>query len=363
MTPHDKAAEQLHNLLAHARQQHASDLMLSVNQPAMLRRDGAWHPHDKPLTNSNVNELAQVLIHTSNTDATPEDVHDFDGAFKAADGSRVRVNIFRTEGELGIVLRLIPEELPTIRELGLPDALEKLVLNRNRGLILVTGATGQGKSTSIAALVNTLNEHKQLHIITLEDPIEYRHQNKRSIVHQRQIGIDTPTFHTGLRSALRQSPDVLVIGELRDHEAMSAALTAAETGHLVLGTLHTSGTEDTINRIIDSFPAEQHNQIRQQLSHNLTAITSQALIPQIGGGRVLAHELMINTPAISNLIRDQRTNQIPTAIQSGKAHGMNLFEQTLANLLITNRITHSNAYTYTRAKETLDALLEARTPA
>lgn len=351
--------DRLNSLLTLARTRGASDLMLSTHQPAMLRIDGSWRGHDEPLTAKQIDAFVTTILQISGTSTTGR-IQDVDTAFKAHDNTRVRVNIFRTQDEIAIVLRLIPDTLPSLTQLGLPDTLSQIAVTATSGLILVTGATGHGKSTTIAALINEINKNRELHVITLEDPIEYQHHNQKSVIHQRQIGVDTPSFHAGLRSALRQSPDVLVIGELRDLDAMSAAITAAETGHLVLGTLHTSGTEDTINRLIDSFPAAQQNQLRQQLSHNLTAIVSQALIPQIGGGRVLAHELMINTAAISNLIRDARTNQISTAIQSGRNHGMTLLEQSLAQLLSKNRITHTSAYAHAKSKETLDALLEAK---
>ncbi len=230
-----------------------------------------------------------------------------------------------------MVLRQIPNKLLTMEQLGLPKACEELIM-RPRGLFLVTGPTGSGKSTSLASMINYLNETVDHHIITIEDPIEFYHYNKKSTVNQREIGVDVPSFSEAIRRALRQDPDVILVGEMRDLETIEAAITAAETGHVVFGTLHTTSAQGTVNRIIDVFPTSQQDQIRTQLSTSIIGVLSQALMPKIGGGRVAAYEMLVVTPAIGNLIRENKTFRITSAIQTGAKYGMILLDDSLFKL-------------------------------
>ncbi|MEX0978553.1 MAG: PilT/PilU family type 4a pilus ATPase, partial [Pirellulales bacterium] len=254
---------------------------------------------------------------------------DFGMAF--GDMARFRVSIFKQRGNIAMVLRQIPNKLLTMDQLGLPPAVERL-LQRPRGLFLVTGPTGSGKSTSLASMINYINENFDHHIITVEDPIEFFHTNKKSTVNQREVGVDVPSFAEALRRSLRQDPDVILVGELRDLPTIEAAITAAETGHIVFGTLHTTGAQGTVNRIIDVFPTNQQEQIRTQLSVSIIAVLSQALIPKIGGGRIAAYELLVCNSAIGNLIRENKTFRITSAIQTGAKQGMVLLDESLFNL-------------------------------
>jgi twitching motility protein PilT len=245
--------------------------------------------------------------------------------------ARFRVSVFKQRGNIAMVLRQIPNKLLTMQQLGMPPAVERL-LQRPRGLFLVTCPTGSGKSTSLASMINYINETFDHHIITVEDPIEFFHPNKKSTVNQREVGVDVPSFAEALRRALRQDPDVILVGEMRDLATIEAAITAAETGHIVFGTLHTTGAQGTVNRIIDVFPTNQQDQIRTQLSTSIIAVLSQALLPKIGGGRVAAYELLVCTSAISNLIRENKTFRITSAIQTGAKQGMVTLDDSLFNL-------------------------------
>jgi twitching motility protein PilT len=251
-----------------------------------------------------------------------------DFAFAFGDMARFRVSIFKQRGNVAMVLRQIPNKLLTMEQLGLPPACERLI-QRPRGLFLVTGPTGSGKSTSLASMINYMNENFDHHIITVEDPIEFYHPNKKSTVNQREVGVDVPSFSEALRRALRQDPDVILVGELRDLETIEAAISAAETGHIVFGTLHTTGAQGTVNRIIDVFPTTQQDQIRTQLSTSIIGVLSQTLLPKIGGGRVAAYELLVCNSAIGNLIRENKTFRITSAIQTGAKQGMMLLDDSL----------------------------------
>jgi len=255
-----------------------------------------------------------------------------DFGFAFGDGGRFRVSVFRAKGSVSIVLRLIPSRIMTFDEIGLPDVVQALC-RRPRGLFLVTGPTGSGKTTSLATMLDYINSNFDRHIIAVEDPIEYYHPHKKSIFSQREVGVDVPSFAEALRRALRQDPDVILVGEMRDLETMESAIRAAETGHLVFATLHTTGAQGTINRVIDAFPVAQQEQIRVQLSTTLLAVLSQALIPTIGGkGRRAAYEFLLVTPAISNLIRENKTYRIDSSIQTGKKYGMQLLDEHLWSL-------------------------------
>ncbi len=245
--------------------------------------------------------------------------------------ARFRVAVFKQRGNIGLVLRRIPNEFLTFEQLGLPPVIEQLI-QRPRGLILVTGPTGSGKTTSLASMINWINDNMDRHIITIEDPIEYFHKHKKSLINQREIGIDVPDFPEAIRRALRMDPDIILVGEMRDLATIQAAITAAETGHIVFGTLHTNSAEGTVNRIIDVFPKEQQDQIRTQLSVAIIGILAQALLPRKPKGLVAAYEMLVVTPAISNLIRENKTYRIDSSIQTGRKHGMILLDDSLFNL-------------------------------
>jgi twitching motility protein PilT len=254
-----------------------------------------------------------------------------DFGFAFGDKARFRVAVFKQRGQIGMVLRRVPNEFLTFEQLGLPPIIADLI-TRPRGLFLVTGPTGSGKTTSLASMINHINDHEQHHIITLEDPIEYYHQHKKSTINQREIGVDVPSFPEALRRALRMDPDIILVGEMRDLETISSAITAAETGHVVFGTLHTTGAQGTVDRIIDVFPTNQQEQIRTQLSNAIIGILSQALLPRKPKGLVAAYEMLVVTPAIANLIREAKTFRINSSIQTGRKYGMQLLDDALFDL-------------------------------
>jgi twitching motility protein PilT len=309
-----------------------SDLHLSVDNPPV----GRVHGHlqyfgDDPLTPEDTERLMKSIASVDNQQELQE-VGGADFGFAFEDIARFRVAVFKQRGYVGLVLRLIPRKILTFEEIGLPNHL-KQVIQQPRGLILVTGPTGSGKSTSLATMIDYLNQEYDHHIITIEDPIEYYHNHKKSVITQREVGVDVPTFAEALRRALRMDPDVILVGEMRDLETIEAAITAAETGHLVFGTLHTTGAVRTVDRIIDAFPTNQQEQIRTQLAGNLKSVISQALVPRKSGfGRVAAFEIMITTPAIQNLIRENKSYRITSAIQTGHKYGMNLLDEHLLAL-------------------------------
>ncbi|HOK89164.1 MAG TPA: type IV pilus twitching motility protein PilT [Candidatus Hydrogenedentes bacterium] len=306
-----------------------SDLHLAVDNPPV----GRVHGHlqyfgEDPLTPEDTERLMKSIASVDNQQELQE-VGGSDFGFAFEDVARFRVSIFKQRGYVGLVLRLIPRKILTFEEIGLPQSLKE-VITQPRGLILVTGPTGSGKSTSLATMIDWINENFDHHIITIEDPIEYYHRHKKSIITQREVGVDVPSFAEALRRALRQDPDVILVGEMRDLETIEAAVTAAETGHLVFGTLHTTGAVRTIDRIVDAFPTNQQEQIRTQLAGNLKAVISQTLVPRKSGfGRVAAFEIMITTPAIQNLIRENKSYRITSAIQTGHKYGMNLLDEHL----------------------------------
>ena len=271
-------------------------------------------------------------------------------------GTRFRVSCLRQRGRYAAVLRLIPSDLLTFDQIGLPETVQEL-LKRPRGLVLVTGPTGSGKSTTLATMIDWINQSLDHHIITIEDPIEFYHGHGQGLVTQRELGSDVPSFPEAMRRALRQDPDVILLGEMRDLDTISAALTAAETGHLVFGTLHTTGSARTINRIIDAYPANQQEQVRAQLSVALVAVVSQVLMPRKGGGRVAAFEVMINNPAISNLIRKNETNKIQSTIQTSKRVGMITLDDFLLNLVREGEITSETAVDYAQDPRDLEGRL------
>jgi twitching motility protein PilT len=283
---------------------------------------------------------------------------ELDFSYSLAKIARFRVNVYHQRGSVGAAFRLIPSTIQTFQELGLPQVLEDLV-RRPRGFVLVTGPTGSGKSTTLASMIEYINRHEAVHIITVEDPIEYLHHHKESVIEQREVGADTSSFATALKYVLRQDPDVILFGEMRDLETVQAALTAAETGHLVLATLHTQDAVQTIDRIIDVFPSYQQQQVRIQLASTLQGIISQQLLPIIDGrSRVVATEVLIATPAIRNMIRDAKTHQLPTAMQTGHQYGMRTMDESLADLYRSGRISLDTALSRAVDQQVLRTLLE-----
>ncbi|MBX9790776.1 MAG: type IV pilus twitching motility protein PilT [Pirellulales bacterium] len=311
--------------------QKASDLHIAVGQPPVIRLDGRMRRLETKVLEPDDTVALMKSITPERCQQELQEVGGTDFGFAFGTAARFRVAIFKQRGCVGMVLRRIPNEFMTFEQLMLPKVCADLIM-RPRGLFLVTGPTGSGKSTSLASMINYLNESIDHHIITIEDPIEFYHQHKRCTVNQREIGVDVPSFPEAIRRALRMDPDVILVGEMRDLETIEAAITAAETGHVVFGTLHTTGAEGTVNRIIDVFPTTQQEQIRVQLSTSIIAVLSQQLLPKIGGGRIAAHEMLVVTPAIANLIRENKTFRITSSIQTGAKYGMQLMDDTLFKL-------------------------------
>jgi len=309
----------------------ASDLHITTGQPPVIRSGGRMLKLEtKTLEPDDTVSLMKSITPERNQQELQEK-GGTDFGFAFGEQARFRVAVFKQRGHVGLVLRRIPNEFLSFEVLGLPPVIADLI-TRPRGLFLVTGPTGSGKTTSLASMINHINDTEDRHIITLEDPIEYYHQHKKSTICQREVGVDVPTFAEGLRRALRMDPDVILVGEMRDLETIQSAITAAETGHLVFGTLHTSGAEGTVNRIIDAFPTNQQEQVRVQLSTAIIGVLSQSLVPKKAGRVVAAYEMLVVTPAIANLIRENKTYRIPSSIQTGKKFGMQLMDDALFNL-------------------------------
>lgn len=323
---------EIHDLLREAVQRSASDLHCTTKAFPVLRVGGKII--DLPSGKLNGDEISAFIQTIADENQRKElaAIGEVDFSFSIEEIGRFRANAYMQRGETSLAVRIIPGEIPPIDELGLPPAVRNLA-NKARGLVIATGPTGAGKTTTLAALIDAINDTRRANIITLEDPIEYLHQNKRCLINQREIKSDTKTFASGLRAALREDPDIILVGEMRDLETMSIALTAAETGHLVLTTLHTGGAAQTIDRIIDVFPATQQQQIRTQLSLTLQGVIAQQLLPTKTGGRALAAEVMLVSPAIRNLIREGKTHQIPSAIQTSVKDGMKLMDTSIRELL------------------------------
>jgi twitching motility protein PilT len=312
-------------------EQNASDLHLQVGQPPTLRISGSMLPIEGPALTPADTERLMLAITPDNHISNVKLNGGSDFGFAFGDKARFRVSVLKAKGNYGMVLRQIPTRMFGLREIGLPDSIREL-LYRPRGLILVTGPTGSGKSTTLASMINYINEHRDGHIITIEDPIEYFHNHKRCVVTQREIGSDVPNFAEAIRRALRQDPDIILVGEMRDLETIEAAISAAETGHLVFGTLHTNGAAKTIDRIVDAFPATMKEMIRTQLASSVQAVISQVLCKKIGGGRIAGYEIMITTTSIASLIRENKTFRIPSDIQTGAALGMITMDTHLMSL-------------------------------
>lgn len=324
----------------------ASDLHISVGSPPVIRVDGKLHRIDEnKVIPEEAASMAEVLLGSERSSAF-RTAGEVDFSYPLDNGVRFRVNVYRQRGEISIAARAIPVEVPSLEQLSLPSVLSSLAL-KPQGLILVTGPTGSGKSSTLAAMINYINRTESKHIVTLEDPIEFLHSHGTSLIDQREVGSDTGSFANGLRAALRQDPDVILVGEMRDLETISAAVTAAETGHLVMATLHTTDAPQTIDRIIDAFPGHQQGQIRSQLASVLLAVLSQRLFPRAGGkGRLGATELLINTPAVANLIRTDKTHQLKNVMQTGRALGMHTLEMNIREYLQQGLIQPEAAKVY-----------------
>lgn len=330
----------------------ASDLHIAVGVPPMLRIHGDLQQLDlDPLTPDDTERLVKSITSPEHQQMLQEQGGtDFGFAFGTQ--ARFRVSVFKAKGNYGTVLRQIPNDLMPLDKIGLPTQVAEL-LYRPRGLVLVTGPTGSGKTTTLASMINFINEKRSCHVVTVEDPIEYYHDHKHCIITQREVGADVTSFSEALRRALRQDPDVILVGEMRDLETMQAAITAAETGHLVFATLHTTGAASTVDRIVDSFPTDQQEQVRMQLSIGLVAVISQVLLPRVDKpGRCAAFEIMINTPGIAAMVRDGNTHRITSDIQTGAKYGMQTLDSHLLSLYMAGRISYDDLITKSRDPDT-----------
>jgi twitching motility protein PilT len=357
MVKHMQGQPRIEILLEEVVKKKASDLHLQVGLPPIIRIDGTLMPiaGADVLSDEAVETLIFAILDEDQKQILLKD-KEFDFSFAFGDLGRFRVNAFHERGNMAAALRLIPNEILTLEQLGLPPIVSKFA-DYPRGLVLVTGPTGSGKSTTLAAMVHKINQERSEHIITIEDPIEYTHRSKKSVIVQREVHYDTYSFSASLRSALRQDPDVVLIGEMRDLETIASAITIAETGHLVFATLHTNSASQSIDRMIDVFPPHQQPQIRSQLSNILMAVVSQRLIPLIGGGRIAAAEILVATPAVRNIIREGKTHQLEAVIQTGTEFGMQSMDKTLVNLIHNGSISYDDARMVAVDQEELDRLM------
>ena len=330
------------DLLAFTVQNGASDLHISAGMPPLIRVDGEMRRINVPeLDDAGTKELIYEIMNDQQRREF-EDKWETDFSFELREVARFRVNVFNQNRGMGAVFRTIPSEVLTLEQLNAPEIFKE-ICHHHRGLVLVTGPTGSGKSTTLAGMIDYKNTNEYSHILTVEDPIEFVHQSKRSLINQREVHRDTRSFSDALRSALREDPDTILVGEMRDLETIRLALTAAETGHLVFGTLHTSSAAKTIDRIVDVFPAEEKTMVRSMLSESLQAVISQTLLKKVDGGRVAAHEIMLGTSAIRNLIREDKVAQMYSAIQTGQSVGMQTLDQALQRLVQTGQIARDQA--------------------
>lgn len=352
----------IEEILDNAARAGASDVHLTVGLPPIMRVNGrlaaipGFSPADDRLTGACTEELLKSIMSEDQLRVFGER-GEYDMSFSLDGKGRFRVNAFRQRGTAALALRLVSSEIPSPEALGVPASIIDLY-RRKRGLVLVTGPTGSGKSTTLAAIIDKVNENRDAHVITLEDPIEYLHPHKMSMVNQREIGQDTRSYADALRAALREDPDVILVGEMRDYETISVAVTAAETGHLVLSTLHTIGAASTVDRVIDVFPPHQQQQIRVQLANVLEAVISQQLIPRAyGRGRVAAFEVLHANPAIRNLIREGKTHQIPSMMQTGRRLGMITMDEAIVQLVREGRITRQMAVEFAQNPEAMESMV------
>ncbi len=357
--PTRKPIENVHidELLEIVVENNASDLHIAVDLPPVIRVDGELKvTRYEPITPPVAQRMIYDILNDDQIQRFETEL-ELDCSYQMRKIARFRVNVFRDRGNVAGAFRLIPQRIPTIRELGLPAVVEELA-RRPRGLLLVTGPTGSGKSTTLAAIIGQINQERSEHIITIEDPIEYLHTHRKCIINQRELGQDTHSFQNALRSALREDPDVLLVGEMRDLETIKLAITCAETGHLVMATLHTNNAAESIDRMIDVFPAEEQEQIRVQVANNLVAILSQQLLPRAGQpGRVAAVEVMVATPAIRNLIRENKAFQMHSIIQTSAAEGMQSMDQALRDLYQQGLITYETAMRRAHNPDELEKLM------
>lgn len=336
----------MHELLELTVKEQASDLHLSVGHPPILRVAGRLVPlvKKRPLTPETAKELAYSILSQEQQERLEQE-KEVDFSYSLQEKGRFRVNVFHQQGSLSVALRLIPRQIKTLEELNLPPVLGSFAQAR-QGFVLITGPSSQGKSTTLAALIDKINHTRAEHIITIEDPIEYMFEDDKAVIDQREVHQDAKSFASALRATFRQDPDVIAVGEMRDAETIGTAITAAETGHLVFATLHTNSAAQTIHRIVDSFPAEQQVQVRAQLSGSLLGVVSQRLVPSSAGGLVPAAEIMMANPAVSNLIRENKIHELPLVIETSAEAGMISLNRALANLVRSKTITLENALAY-----------------
>lgn len=346
----------LRELLEEMVKNNASDLHLTVGAPPVIRVDGKLQRLDHDLlTGEQTKKLAYSMLNEKQK-MKFEQNSELDLSFGIEKMSRFRCNLFMQRGNIAVVLRQIPYEVKTFEQLGLPNVVAEFA-SMPRGLVLVTGPTGSGKSTTLAAIIDKINKERAVHIITIEDPIEYLHRHQKALINQREVYTDTNSFASALKYALREDPDVVLVGEMRDLETIEAALSISETGHLAFATLHTNSAAESVNRIVDSFPANQQEQIRQSLSFSIQAIISQILVPKIGGGRSVALEILVATPAVRALIRDDKIHQIYSMIQSGQKYGMKTMNQSLAELYQGGKATLNDCIGHSSNPQELTEML------
>jgi twitching motility protein PilT len=347
------------DILLEVIEREASDLHLTAGSPPMVRKKGKLMALDYPnLSSQDTREIVYSILNNEQRKRLETDWQ-IDLSYSVPSRARFRVNAFFQRASIGAVMRTIPQDIPALADLGLPPVLEDFT-RKPRGFVLVTGPTGSGKSTTLAAMIDMINEQRHEHILTIEDPIEFLHRHKNCIVNQRELGTDAPSFSAGLKAALRQDPDVILVGEMRDLDTMATALTAAETGHLVFATLHTQDTAQTVDRIVDAFPPAQQHQVRVQLSIALQGIVTQQLLPTSdGAGRCCATEVLVPTPGVRNLIREGKTHQIYSAIQTGAAHGMQTMDASLVDLVRQGKITQQLAERRSSTPDELKRLMGA----
>lgn len=349
--------QKIEEILTHAAWAGASDVHITTGIPPKMRQNGSLTtlPFEK-LTAEDTMEMARSIM-SGEQMRRFEEKGEYDMSFSVPGQGRCRVNVFRRQGEVAMAFRLVSEKIPSPEELGVPDSIIDLY-QRKRGLVLVTGPTGSGKSTTLAAIIDKVNTFRDAHVITLEDPIEYIHHHKLSMVNQREIGLDSQSYANALRAALREDPDVILVGEMRDYETISVAVTAAETGHLVLSTLHTIGAASTIDRVIDVFPPHQQQQIRVQLANVLESVISQQLIPRADGrGRVAAFEVLHANLAIRNLVREGKTHQIPSIMQTNRRLGMISMDDAIVQLYREGKITREMAAAFAQEPDAIESKL------
>jgi twitching motility protein PilT len=345
------------DVLLQVMERNASDLHLTAGSQPMIRQHGKLHPLDFPTLTPQMTREVVYSILTNDQRQRLETDWQIDLAYSIPGKARYRVNAYFQRASLSAAFRLIPSEMPKLHDLGLPPVIQEFT-KKPRGFVLVTGPTGSGKSTTLAAMLDAINEQRQEHILTIEDPIEFLHRHKKCIVNQRELGADAQTFALGLKAALRQDPDVILVGEMRDLETISTALTAAETGHLVFATLHTQDTAQTVDRIVDVFPPDQQQQVRVQLSVSLQGIVTQQLLPRAdGNGRTVGVEVLVPTPAVRNLIREGKTHQIYSTLQTGSQFGMQTMDSALAQLVREQKITRELAEARSSTPEELRRLM------